>query len=137
MEMISHEADRVSTEDIKIATSTATELSCDMSAQISRLRRKKLMQSINKNLLPLVKEDGDFLEAHPNLFGADFSKHAKDHLDQVKTLKAVSLPTKHILQIQISGNKTGHVFRERPGQRKEGRPHILTIESFRQKPPSH
>ena len=111
MEMISHGADKVSIEDIKIATSTATELIGNTSAQISRLRREKLIQSINKNLLPLVKEDGDFLEAPPNLFGADFSKRAKDHLDQVKSLKAASLPMKHIPHLQSSGNKPAHVFR--------------------------
>ena len=50
------------------------------------------MHSINKDLIPLVKEDGAFLEAPPNLFGPDFSKRAKDHLDQVKSLKAATLP---------------------------------------------
>ena len=43
------------------------------------------MSSINKDLAPLVKEDADFAEAAPNLFGADLSKRAKEHLDQVTT----------------------------------------------------
>ena len=92
MEMISHDTDRVSIEDIRNATLTATELIGNASAQISHLRREKLMHSINKDLIPLVKEDGAFLEAPPNLFGPDFSKRAKDHLDQVKSLKAATLP---------------------------------------------
>ena len=136
MEMISHGADKVSIEDIKIATSTATELIGNTSAQISRLRREKLIQSINKNLLPLVKEDGDFLEAPPNLFGADFSKRAKDHLDQVKSLKAASLPIKHIPHLQQQASSCfseGPPLGERPGQRKGWRPHILTKESLRGK----
>ena len=94
MELLSHDTDRVSIEDIRNATLTATELIGNASAQISHLRREKLMQSINKNLLPLVKEDGAFLEAPPNLFGPDFSKRAKDHLGQVKSLKAATLPTR-------------------------------------------
>ena len=65
MELLSHDTDRVSIEDIKNATLTATELIRNTSVQISHLRREKLMQSINKDLIPLVKEDGAFLEAPP------------------------------------------------------------------------
>lgn len=106
MELLSHDTDWVSIEDVRNATLTATELIGNASAQISHLRREKLMQSINKNLLPLVKEDGAFLEAPPNLFGPDFSKRAKDHLDQVKSLKAATLPTR-----PQSTGRSGHVFR--------------------------
>ena len=50
MELLSHDTDRVSIEDVRNATLTATELIGNVSAQISHLRREKLMQSINKNL---------------------------------------------------------------------------------------
>uniref|UniRef100_A0A1X7UXY2 Uncharacterized protein n=1 Tax=Amphimedon queenslandica TaxID=400682 RepID=A0A1X7UXY2_AMPQE len=59
MDMISHEADGVSIDDIKIATSTATELIGNMSAQISHLRREKLMQFINKRK-GFDREDGEY-----------------------------------------------------------------------------
>jgi hypothetical protein len=67
--------------DIKEATLSATTLIGNANAQISRLRRQKLATSINKDLGPLVKEDADFTESAPNLFGAKFTKRAKDYLD--------------------------------------------------------
>ena len=109
MEQVSHHSDEVSIEDVKAATSTATELIGNASAHISRLRREKLVSSINKSLLPLVQEDGAFLEVAPNLFGPDFSRRAKDHLDQVKSLKAATLPARH--NIPQGTNRQGPVFR--------------------------
>ena len=111
LEQISHDSDRVSIEDVKLAASTAAELIGNASAQITRLRREKIVTSINKNLLPLVKEDGDFLDVAPNLFGPDFSKRAKDHLDQVKSLRAATLPPQQASYPQSSYNKPGSVFR--------------------------
>ena len=73
LEQVSHESDRLSIEDVKLAALTAAELIGNASAQISRLRREKMVTSIN-NLLPLVKEDGDFLDVAPNLFGPDISE---------------------------------------------------------------
>ena len=58
MEQVSHDSDKVSIEDVKAATLTATELIGNASAHISHLRREKLVSSINKSLLPLVQEDG-------------------------------------------------------------------------------
>jgi flagellum-specific peptidoglycan hydrolase FlgJ len=78
-------------EEIKEASSSAAELIGNANARISRIRREKLVASINKNLTPLVKEDADFTDVSPDLFGPDFSKRAKDHLDQVKSLKAATL----------------------------------------------
>ena len=72
-----------------------------------------MVQSINKSLLPLVKDDTDFIEAGPNLFGPDFSKRAKDHLDQVKSLKAAAFPMRQ--QSSHNYNRpqgSGHVFTE-------------------------
>ena len=110
LEQVSHESDRVSIEDVKLAALMAAELIGNASAQISRLRREKMVTSIN-NLLPLVKDDGDFLDVAPNLFGPDISKRAKDHLDQVKSLRAATLPPRQVLYPQNSYNKPGSVFR--------------------------
>ena len=110
LEQVSHESDRVSIEDVKLAALTAAELIGNASAQISRLRREKMVTSIN-NLLPLVKEDGDFLDVAPNLFGPDISKWAKDHLDQVKSLRAAMLPPRQASYPQSTYNKPGSVIR--------------------------
>ena len=109
MEQVSHHSDEVSIEDVKAATLTATELIGNASAHISHLRREKLVSSINKSLLPLAQEDGAFLEVAPYLFGPDFSKRGKDHLDQVKSLKAATLPARH--NIPQGTNRQGPVFR--------------------------
>ena len=68
----------MSVEEVKEASSTAVELLGNANAQISRLRREKLVSSINKNLVPLEQEDSEFAAASPNLFGLAFSKRAKE-----------------------------------------------------------
>ena len=84
--------ERMSVEDVREASLAAAALIGNASTHISRLRREKLVTAINKNLTTLVKEDTDFTEAAPNLFGSDFSKRAKDYLDQVKTLRSTFPP---------------------------------------------
>ena len=68
----------MSVEEVREASSTAVELLGNANAQISRLRRDKLVSSINKNFVPLEQEDSEFAAASPNLFGLAFSKRAKE-----------------------------------------------------------
>lgn len=110
LEQISHDSDRLSIDDFKLAASTAAELIGNTSAQISKLRREKVESSINKKLLPLDKEDGDFLNMATNLFGPNFSKWTKEHLDQMKSLQAATFPTWN--QTSQSTYKLGLVFGE-------------------------
>uniref|UniRef100_A0A1X7VIX4 Uncharacterized protein n=1 Tax=Amphimedon queenslandica TaxID=400682 RepID=A0A1X7VIX4_AMPQE len=49
-------------------------------SHISQLRREKVITSLNKSLLPLLKDDVDFATAVPFLFGTDFAKRSKDFL---------------------------------------------------------
>ena len=88
-------AEELSVEDIKEASSATLSLIGNANARISRLRREKLVSSINKNLVPLVKEDSDFQDVPPNLFGPDFSKRAKEHLDQVKALRQTASSSRY------------------------------------------
>ena len=81
--------------DVKEASLTAVELLGNANARISRLRRDKLVSSINKSLTPLVQDDTEFASASLNLFGTDFLKRAKEYLDQVKTLKTTLPPRQH------------------------------------------
>ena len=62
-------------------------------SHLSRLGREKLVNSFNKSLLPLVKEDKDFTETTPYLFGADFAKRSKDFTNQIKAMRSI-LPNK-------------------------------------------
>ena len=92
----------MSIDDIKLKASTVAKLIGNALAQISRLRCEKIVNSIDKTLLPLVKEDGDFLDVAPKLFGPDFKKSAKDHLDQVKWWLRSHLDKLLILRVPTS-----------------------------------
>ena len=50
----------------------------------------KTLMPLNKALMPVAREDSNFKDAPPSLFGAEFAKKAKEHIDYVK---ATSLPT--------------------------------------------
>ncbi len=80
-------------EEAKKAVVAATELVSNASAKITHLRREKVTTDLNKALLPVAKEAANFQSAPPSLFGTEFAKKAKDHVDQVKAMRA-SLPTK-------------------------------------------
>ena len=67
----------MSIEEIKEASTTAVEVIGNASAKILCLCKEKLVSSINKSLVPLVKENFDFSEVVPNLFGPGFSKREK------------------------------------------------------------
>ena len=85
--------DSVTPENLQLASTSAIRLLGNANARISRLRREKIVTSINKSLLPLVKEDSSYSDVSPDLFGADFAKRSKDFLDQVKALRS-SMPSK-------------------------------------------
>jgi len=61
-------------EEVRRAAGTAAELVGNASARISRLRREKVTGDLNKALLPVAKEDSNFKEAPPSLFGTEFAK---------------------------------------------------------------
>lgn len=80
-------ADKMSVEDVREASSSAALLIGNANTQFSRMRRERYVSAINKDLVPLVKDNSEFAEVTPNLFGPDFSKRAVDHLDQVRKLR--------------------------------------------------
>ena len=79
--------------EVKEAASTAVQLIGNANARMSRLRREKIVTSMNRSLLPLVKNDENFTEAAPHLFGGDFARQSKEFLDQMKALRS-TLPSK-------------------------------------------
>ena len=85
-------ADKMSVEDIREASSAAASLIGNANVQMSKMRREKYVASFNRELVPLVKENGNFATVAPNLFGPDFSKRATDHLVQVSRLRKKSNP---------------------------------------------
>ena len=60
------------------AISIAVELIGNANARISCLRWEKVTVSLNKTVLPLCQEDGNFKSAVPALFGPEFTRRSKD-----------------------------------------------------------
>ncbi len=83
----------MSGDEVLKAAESAAELLGNASAKLSQLRREKLTSDFNKSLLPLVKSGMDFSEASPRLFGAEFAKLAKEHVEEMKALKS-TLPSR-------------------------------------------
>ena len=70
------------------AVTSAVALIGNANAKISHLRREKVTSDLNKALLPIIQEDEKFTKAPPALFGTEFAKTAKEHVDQVKALRS-------------------------------------------------
>ena len=86
-------------------------------ANISSERRKKIVGHLNKDLRPLVEEADRFTSSAPYLFGREFEKAAKDHVDSVHSMQKLSAP---------SGNsRQGQFFRQGcPNQAPQGGGHF-------------
>ena len=82
----------ITNEELKLASTSAIQLIGNANARLSRLRREKIIQSVNKSLLPMVKDDTPYAKASPDLFGTDFARKSKEFIDQVKAFRS-SLPT--------------------------------------------
>ena len=77
---------RHSFQDTIDAISPAVELIGNTNARISCLRHEKVTLSLNKTLLPLCQEDGNFKSAATALFGPEFARMSKEHIDQVRAM---------------------------------------------------
>ncbi len=97
------------------AVVAAMELVSNASAKITHLWREKVTTDLNKALLPVAKEATNFQSAPPSLFGTEFAKKAKDHVNQVKAMRG-SLPTKPDTRLPFLGGPPrrggGGKFRE-------------------------
>ena len=87
------ESEELSFKNVRRATTTAMALIGNANSRLSRLRREKLVNSFNKSLLLLVKEDKDFAETTTYLFRADFAKRSKEFTNQIKAMRS-TVPNK-------------------------------------------
>ena len=83
--------DSVSLDEEKVAIADALRLLGNASAQISRLRRKKILKAVNPEIQDLADED-IFASAAPDLFGQDFEGKMKERAESLKLLNAASKP---------------------------------------------
>ena len=82
----------ITVEDAKSAVADAIKLLGNASAQISRLRRKKVLKAVNPEIQDLADED-IFAAAAPDLFGAGFETRMKERADSMKLLHAARPPS--------------------------------------------
>lgn len=81
-----HQGGQLTPEKAVEATSQALRFLGNASANISVERRKRVANYLNKDLRTLI-EDDSFSNAAPCLFGKDFEKSAKEHIDSVRSLR--------------------------------------------------
>ena len=62
----------------------AVQLIGNVSARLSHLWGEKVTKHINEALMPIVQQEENFKDAPPQLFGPDFAKKGKEHMDQMK-----------------------------------------------------
>ena len=88
MELFHSEADEVSSEQIAKAVEAAITLLGNASCQMSALRRTRVLQEYNRDLVEWAQNrEEKFNEEAPALFGQSFPKDVSEYLDQVASLK--------------------------------------------------
>ena len=80
---------QITVPEAKAAVTDAIKLLGNASAQISTLRRKKILTTVNPDIQDLA-EQNIFQEAAPNLFGDDFEEKMKKRAKSLKFLKKSS-----------------------------------------------
>ena len=86
-----HSLDTVSCEDARLAITAAIKLLGNASANMSRLRRKRVLKSVNPDIADLA-EDDILKSSAPNLFGPGFEGKMKERAESVKLLTASKAP---------------------------------------------
>ena len=78
----------IDTDEVGYAVESAITLIGNASSQMSVLRRKKILEEYNRDLLSFAQDrEDEFTKAAPQLFRVQFPKDAADHLDQVAALR--------------------------------------------------
>ena len=88
-----HQAGRLTPEAAADAAAQALKFVGNTHANISTERRKRIVEHLNKDLRPLAEETDRFTTAPPLLFGKDFEKAAKEHVDSVRSIRKLQAPT--------------------------------------------
>ena len=77
----------IDTNEVGYAVESAITLIGNTSSLMSVLRRQKILEEYNRDLLSFVQDrEDEFTKAAPQLSGAQFPKDAADHLEQVAAL---------------------------------------------------
>ena len=88
LEAINDEDPQISMDQIGEAVETALTLLANASLHISEVRRTKVLEEYNKELLPFATaKERDWASGAPRLFGPNFLKEATDYLQQLQLLR--------------------------------------------------
>ena len=88
LDKLNSEEAEIDADEVGYAVESAITLIGNASSQMSILRRQKILEEYNKDLLSFAQDrEEEFTKAAPQLFGAQFPKEAADHLDQVAALR--------------------------------------------------
>lgn len=95
MELFHSDAEEISSEQIAKAVESAITLLGNASSQMSSLRRTRVLQEYNRELVEWAQlRETKFNEAAPALFGQDFPEEVTKHLAQVDSLKKAKAAAK-------------------------------------------
>ena len=81
---------QLTTDTSEKASKLALQLLANASAYISKERHKNALKDLNKNLLTLTEEDKRFANVTPVLFGDDFEKTMKEHMEAMRCIRKSS-----------------------------------------------
>ena len=84
------QAGQLTTEAAANAAQLALRFLENAHANIATERRRRVMSHLNTDLRPLVEEADRFRTAAPYLFGKDFEKEAKEHVDSLRSMRKLS-----------------------------------------------
>ena len=88
LEAINNEDPQISMDQIGEAVETALTLLANASLHISEVRRTKVLEEYNKELLPFATaKKHDWASGAPRLFGPNFLKEATNYLQQLQLLR--------------------------------------------------
>ena len=88
LELFNLDAEEIQSEVVAKAVESAVVLLGNASSHISNLRRTKVLEEYNKDLVTWAQDrEGEFLKAALQLFGPEFPKDATTHLEQVAALR--------------------------------------------------
>ena len=86
--MINKEDGEITTDQVGYAVESAVTLLGNAFAQMSMLRRQRVLEEYNKELITFAQgRETEFLKAAPELFGPKFPRDATEHLDQLAALR--------------------------------------------------
>ena len=84
------QAGRLTTKAAAEATTQALRFLGNAHANISVEWRKRVATHLNKDLRPLIEEPESFVAAAPLLFGKEFERTAKEHIESLKSLRKLN-----------------------------------------------